>query len=89
MRDIGRLALWPGALVTTSDTSPGQGAKPRFGVPTMLPYRKADFKSVLSQPKTFERRSSALEAAGLVLDVRWGLRSRRQLSKRVVILVDA
>ena len=63
--------------------------KVRVGTPIQLPYRKLDFHTVLSQRKTFDGHSGALEAAGVVLGARWHLRTRKNLSTRMVMLVDA
>ena len=60
-----------------------------MGDPIRLPYWKVDFRTVLSQQKSYEGHSGAVEAVALVLGVRWQLRSKARFAKRLVLLVDA
>ena len=89
VKALGRWSLRPNAMAITEDELTEAELKVRVGDPVTLPSPKTDFHTVLAQRKTCEGQSGALEAAGLVLGVRWHLRSRAHFSKRLVVLVDA
>ena len=76
-------------MAITDDVLTETEIKTRIGDPVVLPYRKADFRTVVSQRKSFDGHSGALEAAGLVLGIRWHLRTKSHFSQRLVVLVDA
>jgi len=89
VKSLGRWSLRPNSMAVTDDNLTPEEFKIRVGEPVKVPFRKSDFRIVLSQRKTFDGHSGALEAAGLVLGVKWHLRARSHLSQRLVVPVDA
>ena len=63
--------------------------RPRTGVGHNLGLSKWDFRSVISSKRRFDGHSGALEAHGVLLGLRWLLRSVTRHSRRTTILIDA
>lgn len=61
----------------------------RLGKPHRLPFRKCDFSIVVSKRAVWRAHSSALEAHGLLLAVKWVSRAAKNYHKRIPIMIDA
>jgi hypothetical protein len=90
-RQLGRLAERRGDYVRLdrSGDDSDEAERPRLGTPHRLGLAKSAFQTVVQSRKQYKAHSSTLEAAGLVLLVRWILRSTARHSTRIVVLVDA
>ena len=90
-RRIGRLSEKRGdyiRLARAGDTD-DEPERDRIGAPHRLHLPKGAFSTILSQRCHYAASPGELEAAGLVLLLRWLCRSARKHGHRVVILVDA
>ena len=88
-QQVGRLAERRGDFVRLF---PGEGDEPevaRLGNPHRLPFRKGDFKTVISSRARFSAHSGLLECHGVLLALKWVSRSHSKHSSKPVILVDA
>ena len=63
--------------------------RPRTRTALALPISKTAFATIVSAPRTYAGHSSHLEAHGIVLGLKWLIRSTRRHAKRTVVLVDA
>ena len=63
--------------------------RPRRGSPLRLPLSKAAFATVISAQSKYAAHSGSLEAQGLILALRWALRSSKRHSRRTAVLIDA
>ena len=63
--------------------------KDRLGTPHLLPFKKREFKVALSAKARWRAHSGSLEAHGLLLALKWLLRTSRRFHHRLVVLVDA
>jgi hypothetical protein len=88
VREVGRLAHREQEFLQLEDPD-AAGAKTRVGVPRKLPYRKSDFRCILSTVRDYDGHAGALEASAIVLVLRWLLRCSTNHSKRIALLVDA
>ena len=60
-----------------------------MGTPHRLPIRQEDFRDVLSIRAERREHSGILELKGVLLGLRWVLRSRARFNSRLVFLIDA
>jgi hypothetical protein len=90
-RRIGRLAERRGDFVRLDRLGHDEDEAPRdrIGSPHQLGLAKSAFTTVVQAKKQYAAHSGELEAVGLVLLVKWILRSTARHSKRIVVLVDA
>ena len=86
---VGSLAERRGDFVKFYLEPGEQEGKDRLGTPHVLPYPKKLFKVAVKAKATWKAHSGALEAHGLLLALKWLLRSNKHFHKRLVILVDA
>ena len=86
--EVGSLAERRGDFVKFYP-EPGETYKDRLGTPRELPFSKRQFKTAISTKAIFKAHSGALEAHGLLLTLKWLLRSTARFNHRLVILVDA
>ncbi len=63
--------------------------KPRPGSPVHFPLHFASFAPVLSLKARYPEHSSSLELRGVLLGLRWALRSQRRFGRRLLFLIDA
>jgi len=90
-RRIGRLSEKRGDYVRLrrEGDDDDEAERERIGLPHRLHLPKAAFSTILSQRCHYVASPGELEAAGLVLLLRWLCRSASKHGHRVVILVDA
>ena len=70
--------------------SPSQASdRDRIGEPHTLPFRPSRFRDAISAKAKWKAHSSILEAHGLLLAVKWLLRTPVNFNRRLVVLVDA
>ena len=70
--------------------SPSQASdRDRIGKPHTLPFGQSRFRDAISAKAKWEAHSSILEAHGLLLAVKWLLRTPVNFNRRLVVLVDA
>ena len=91
-RKVGRIGATRDHFVRLDRTLPyvdDEAERTRKGEPVHLPISKRHFKTVLSVRRQFAAHSGSLEAHGVVLGLRWLLRSPQRHSRRTPILIDA
>ena len=66
-----------------------EAERPRLGRPHRLGLQKSDFRDVISLRATKQEHSGVMELKGVLLSLRWLLRSAARHSKRIVMLIDA
>ncbi|CAE7665217.1 HET-E1, partial [Symbiodinium pilosum] len=66
-----------------------QEGKDRLGTPHTLPFSKKCFKVAVKARAQWKAHSGSLEAHGLLLALKWLLRSHKHFHHRLVVLVDA
>ena len=87
--EVGFLAERRGDFVRFYPDPNEPPARERLGRPHELPYSKRCFTTAISAKARFKAHSGALEAHGLLLAIKWLLRSPARFHRRLVILVDA
>lgn len=86
---VGSLAERRGDYVKF-DPEPGSPPpKDRLGNPHPLRSRQKQFKVVISAMARWQAHSGSLEAHGLLLALKWVLRTPKRFNHRIVILIDA
>ena len=66
-----------------------EAERPRKGSALHLPLSKSHFKSVVSSKRLYAAHSGSLEAHGVILGLKWLLRSPGRHGKRTPVLIDA
>ena len=66
-----------------------EAERPRSGTPYLLHLSKRRFRTLVSARRHYQAHSGGLEAAAVVLMLRWITRSKSRHSARLVALVDA
>jgi hypothetical protein len=91
LRDLGRLAERRGDFVRLGrDGDPDdEPERDRIGTPHTLDLCKHDFSDVICIRASRKEHSSVMEAKGLLLLIRWVLRSAKHQHSRLLALVDA
>ena len=87
---LGTLSERRGDYVRLSrDGSTAEPEKPRVGTPHRLPIRQEDFRDVSLIKAERREHSGSLELKGVLLGLRWVLRSRARFNSRLLFLIDA
>ena len=91
VREIGRFGEQPGRLIRLHRDGGVSDEPERFRKHTALtiPLSKAAFRTVISSKRRWAAHSSTLETCGVVLGLRWLLRSTARHAKRTTFLIDA
>ncbi len=66
-----------------------EAQRPRLGKPHLLGLAKSDFRDILSLRASEVEHPGVMELKGVLLALRWLLRSRSRFHKRILLLVDA
>ena len=91
-RKVGRIGAKRDNFVRLDRTVPyvdDEDERTQRGDPVHLPISKRHFKTVVSGRRQYAAHSGSLEAHGVVLGLRWLLRSPRRHSRRTPVLIDA
>ena len=87
---LGTLSERRGDYIRLSrDGSSAEPEKPRVGRPHRLGLRQEDFRDVLSVRALRREHSGILELKGVLLGLRWLLRSQTHFGSRLLFLIDA
>ena len=86
---VGSLAERRGDYVKFFPEPGAPKAKDRLGTPHTLPLRSSKFRIAISAKAKWKAHSGVLEARGLLLALKWVLRSKRNFNRRIVVLIDA
>ena len=87
---LGTLSERRGDFIRLSrDGSTAEPEKPRVGNPHRLHLRQEDFRDVLSIRAQRREHSGILELKGVLLGLRWLLRSTSRFGSRLLFLIDA
>ena len=86
---MGRLAERRGDYVRLIPGDHDEPEVPRIGKLHRLPFRKSDFRVLISSKAKWPAHSGLLECHGVLLTLKWVGRSAKRHHARPVILVDA
>ncbi|CAE7192607.1 unnamed protein product [Symbiodinium natans] len=86
---VGRLSERRGDYVRLEHSAEDPPEVERLGTLHRMPFKKTDFKQLISCKARWSGHSGLLECHGVLLSVKWIARSRRRHHRRAVILVDA
>ena len=89
VRDVSLLSERRGDFVRFFPDPDEPPRKDRMGTPHELPFHKWQFRTAISARARWQAHSGLLEAHGLLLALKWALRSARHFHQRLVVLVDA
>jgi len=89
IRDLYAKSTQRGHFLTLDDVHGKPSGRSFAGEAVHLPFAQSSFTGVLSIPARRQAHAGALEAHGLLLMVKWILRSASRLGRRVVAGVDA
>ena len=90
VESLGTLSERRGDYIRLSrDGSTAEPEKPRVGNPHRLGLRQEDFRDVLSIRAQRREHSGILELKGVLLGLRWLLRSPARFGSRLLFLIDA
>jgi len=86
---VGWLAERRGDYIRFFPDENSQPAKDRIGNPYRIPFRQSQFRIAISKKATWKAHSGILEAHGLLLALKWLLRTPKHFHHRLPILIDA
>ena len=87
--EVGALAERRGDYVKFFPKPGEDNHKDRLGTPHLLPFQQTQFRMAVSSKAKFKAHSGSLETHGLLLGLKWVLRTPRHFHRRLPFLIDA